>query len=549
MSKNSNGGNPGGPQRLPGRLHFAVLLTLTLAIVFAGYRFYQAQKRVVERDLRQQLIEVAAVKVNQVVAWRLERVGDAAVAVAETRLMPAVQQVLASTEDAEVRQRVLAWMDAVRTNYQYANIVLTDRDGKIRLSSGQLLGTPQLYADLAQGAARSDGVIFRDFPPDIRIVRPHFALGIGLKSDSGATPGAILLGIDPWVALYPTILKWPTSSRTGEAVLVRRDGDEVLYLSDLRRKPGSAMELRKSLTDRTSPVVRAVLGEEGVADGIDYSGIPVLAAARRVPDSEWFVVAKIDELEAYAPLRDSGRLVLLIGGLLVLMCATGVGLIWRHQASTSYRQQYEAEQERRALLGHYDYLTRYANDAILLLDQAGTIVEANDRATESLGYSKEELLKMNVRDLKSPETLAQFQESWDTLHRQGHLVFETTHRRKDGSSFATEVSARLIEGQGKQYCQSIIRDITERKQAEAELRKERDFTSTLVQACPAYFVAIGPAFQVLMMNESMLDALGYKREDVIGKDYVKLFLPEAERAAVAGVFNALLTGTGTTFRN
>jgi len=241
VSKNSSSRNLAGARRLPGRLHFAVLLTLTAAIVFAGYRFYQAQKRVIELDLRQQLMEVADLKVNQVVAWRLERVGDAAVAVAETRLMPAVQQVLASSENAETRQRVLAWMDAVRTNYQYANIVLADRDGKIRLSSGQLLGTPQLYSDLAQGAARTDGVIFRDFPSDIRVVRPHFALGVGLKSDSGASSGAILLGIDPFVDLYPTILKWPTSSRTGEVVLVRRDGDQVLYLSDLRRKPGSAM--------------------------------------------------------------------------------------------------------------------------------------------------------------------------------------------------------------------------------------------------------------------------------------------------------------------
>jgi hypothetical protein len=262
---------------------------------------------------------------------------------------------------------------------------------------------------LAQGAARTDGVIFRDFPSDIRVVRPHFALGVGLKSDSGASSGAILLGIDPFVALYPVILKWPTASRTGEVVLVRRDGDQVLYLSDLSRRPGSAMELRKSLTERTSPVVRAVLGEEGITDGLNYSGIPVLASARRVPNSEWFVVAKIDESEAYAPLQENLRLILFVGGLLVLMCATGVGLIWRHQVSTSYRQQIEAEQERRALLGHYDYLTRYANDAILLLDESGAIVEANDRATESFGYNKEELLRMNLRDLKSPETLAQFQ--------------------------------------------------------------------------------------------------------------------------------------------
>ena len=77
MSKNSSSRNLAGPRRFPGRLHFAVLLALTAAVVFAGYRFYLAQKTVVELDLRQQLMEVADLKVNQVVAWRLERVGDA----------------------------------------------------------------------------------------------------------------------------------------------------------------------------------------------------------------------------------------------------------------------------------------------------------------------------------------------------------------------------------------------------------------------------------------------------------------------------------------
>ena len=465
------GSSVASPQRLPGRLHFAVLLTLAASIVFAGYRFYAAQKRVIELEVREQLTEVADLKSNQVAAWRLERVGDASVAVVDTRLMPDVQQVLSSQDNPAARERVRTWMDAMRANYQYSNVVLTDRSGKIRLASGQLLGTPEFYQELAQEAAAANRVIFRDRPRDGRVVMPHFTLGVGLKSAHGATLGTVTLGIDPWVSLYPAILKWPTSSRTGEAVLVRRDGDHVLYLSELRGEFDSVMELRDGLANWTSPVVRAVLGRDGIADGFDYNGNEVLVAARRVPGSDWFAVAKIDKAEAYAPLRESGTRIAMIGGLLVLMCATGVGLIWRHQVSTSYRQQYEAEQERRALLGHYDYLTRYANDAVLLLDQDGAILEANERATESFGYSKDELLKLNLRDLKSPEILAGMQQTWDTLHKQGHLVFETTNRRKDGSIFATEVSARMIDVEGGRHCQSIIRDITERKQAEQQIRR------------------------------------------------------------------------------
>jgi len=410
-------------------------LALAAAIGFSGYHFYAAQKRVIELEVRQQLTEVADLKVNQVAAWRLERVGDASVAVADTRLMPDVQQVLGSQDNSASRQRVLAWMDAMRANYEYANVILSDSSGRIRLTSGQLMGTPEFYKELTREVAQYRGVGFKDRPRDATVSMPHFTLGIGLKSENGVAFGTLTLGIDPWTSLYPTILKWPASSRSGEAILVRQDRDEVLYLSELRGELDSAMDLRDSLAKRTSPVVRAVLGH-GIADGIDDIGNAVFASARSVPGSDWFVVAKVDKEEAYAPLRDSEMLILLVGGLLILMCAAGVGLIWRHQVAVSYRQQFEAEQKRRALLGHYDYLTRYANDVVFLLDQDGAIVEANERATESFGYSKEELLKLNIRDLKNPEALAEFQQTWDTLHKQGHLIFETTNQRKDGSVFA-----------------------------------------------------------------------------------------------------------------
>jgi two-component system, cell cycle sensor histidine kinase and response regulator CckA len=107
------------------------------------------------------------------------------------------------------------------------------------------------------------------------------------------------------VSLYPAILKWPTASRTGEAVLLRRDRDQILYLSELRGEFDSVMELRDPLTNRASPVVRAVLGQDGIAEGIGNTGATVLVSARRVLGSDWFVVAKIDEAEAYAPLQPS----------------------------------------------------------------------------------------------------------------------------------------------------------------------------------------------------------------------------------------------------
>src|ERR1035438_8946554 len=85
--------------------------------------------------------------------------------------------------------------------------------------------------------------------------------------------GILLLGIDPSEFLYPLIQSWPTPSRTAETLLVRREGDEVVYLNELRHRKDTAMQLRFPLTDRRIPAVRGALGVEGTAEGIDYRGV------------------------------------------------------------------------------------------------------------------------------------------------------------------------------------------------------------------------------------------------------------------------------------
>ncbi len=454
-------------------LHVAVLMVLASAIGYGGYQFYSTQKQVIESGLHRQLVEIAAAKVSQVSVWRQERMGDAALAAVEARLMPDVQQVLHSRGTPEARRRTLEWMEALRSNYRYANIVLLNSDGQSLLTTGERLGTEDLYAEMVRESARApNGWAFREYHSDPRVVRPHFVLGVRLRTDQGETSGVMLMGIDPQVTVYPSIMKWPTDSRTGEVFLVRRDGDRVLILSDLRRGPEAAMQLEGLGTKTLSPAVRAVVSQ-GIARGVDKSGVEVIATALRVPGDgkDWFVVSQIHAEEAYQPVRDLRMMVLLVSVLLFLACAAGVGLIWRHQVSMSYQQRYESEQERRALLGHYDYLTRNANDAILLLDESGAIRAANDRATEFFGYSKEELVQLNIRQLKTSQTMAEFDKAWEKLHREGSLLYETMNRRKDGREMATEVSVRVIDVDGHKYSQSIVRDITDRKQAERQIRR------------------------------------------------------------------------------
>jgi len=89
-------------------------------------------------------------------------------------------------------------------------------------------------------------------------------------------------------------------------------------------------------------------------------------------------------------------------------------------------------------------------------------------------------------------------------------------------------------------------DITDRKQAEKKLNKERDFSNTLIQSSPIFFVAINAEGKTMMMNQVMLKALGYKKDEVVGTDYSKVFVPEHDRQRLSKIFEKLVKSHDTT---
>lgn len=131
-------------------------------------------------------------------------------------------------------------------------------------------------------------------------------------------------------------------------------------------------------------------------------------------------------------------------------------------------------EERLALASHCATLIEEARDIVLLIDPAGCIVEANRAAEEAYGWSRAELRGMTVRDLRAPENMDEVERQWQASASANGVLFETTHRHRDGHTFQVEVSSRTVEINGHPYRQSFVRDITERRRAEAEMKQRNE---------------------------------------------------------------------------
>src|ERR1019366_6901514 len=170
---------PRAPYQLAG-----LCLVLVAVIGVATYRYDLYEKEAIGREVRNQLLAIADMKVRQISDWRAERMGEA---------------------------QVLTGSQALCNRLPYADAVLSDPRGRRVLSAGRKIGSDEHLRQLAEETVRQEDAAWRDFHRDGPGGAVHLGLNIPLRlAPRSPAFGALMLGIDPADYLYPLLQKWPT---------------------------------------------------------------------------------------------------------------------------------------------------------------------------------------------------------------------------------------------------------------------------------------------------------------------------------------------------
>jgi len=191
----------------------------------------------------------------------------------------------------------------------------------------------------------------------------------------------------------------------------------------------------------------------------------------------------------------------------------------------------ESEKEWRAVVEN-------APGFISIADRDGTIRYVNRTVP---GITIDEVIGRNIKDFEKPEYRPISRQAIEQVFRFGKSgSYQAMGLGPDASNSWYEIHYGPIKRDGQVVGVTFITtDITERKKAEDALRSERDFNKTLIEASPAFFVAIDPDGKTLMMNEAMLQALGYTLDEVRGTHFPSTFVPEHDREILSELFKTL----------
>jgi PAS domain S-box-containing protein len=191
-------------------------------------------------------------------------------------------------------------------------------------------------------------------------------------------------------------------------------------------------------------------------------------------------------------------------------------------------QRKSYEESLRASRDQYRSLLEQAADGIFIIDLNGNYLDGNLKGLEMLGYTREELLQMNASDIVPAEDLATAPLRYDELRAGKTVMSERRLRRKDGTLVYVEINAKML-ADGR--LQSIVRDITERKQAEELLRKSQAQLFAFLDALPLGVFVIDAEGKPFYANRDATQLLG------------KGIVPKARLDKMAEVYQAFLAGT------
>ncbi len=483
---------------------FIVFTFLIIGIITAGYVYYGKLKSGFTENIKDDLVAITVLKVGQIANWRKERLAEAQVIMGNRIMSRHIKEFLVDPQNTGLRKDLLDWMLLLERNSDYSEIFLVGANGKAALSVDSTVAAIGPHSENVILAVMHSGgkVVLTDIQRTNISKTIQLSLIVPILFPDSRSAGALLLIIDPNRFLYPLIQTWPVPSKTAETLLIRREGNDVLYINELRHRKGTTLSLRFPLSQSDLPAVKAVLGERGFTEGIDYRGKPVFASLDHIPDSPWFIVTKVDKDEVYAPFRRNAIVVSVVIIILITSSALCLALWWRQQKVFFYREQYEKE------IGYSTELER-ANKEV-------------ERTVEELRRSNEELKQFAYiasHDLQEPlRMIASYLQLIERRYK-GKLDKDAD----EFIGFAVEGAGRLqnmimgllaysrIETKGKPLKEVNSAEVLGNAVANLKLAIEETgavITADLLPVVKADAVQLAQVFQNLMAN-----AIKFRRDD------------------------------------
>lgn len=500
------------------RSHIILLIiAISSLIILSGYFYLNNESQEIRTKKYNELKAIAEIKVGQLVDWKKERTSEAYFFSENMTYRKNIEDLLNSKNNNAV-ESLTKGLSHIKTTHGYENIFITSNDNSIIFTlEKELEKIDSVTKSFIQLSLNSNSVIFSDFYICKLSNKPHLDIIAPVRNGNGTNIAAMVFRIDPGTFLYPLIQSWPLPSETAETFLVRKEGDDVLFLNELRDQKETALKLRIPLTQSQHPSVKAVLGYTGVYEGFDYRNIEVLAFISPVEDTNWYMIAKVNASEILSELTTRTTLTIILIIFIVLLVIAALWLIYSSKQRNIFRTLYESQEEFKTTL--YSI-----GDAVITTNSKGKIKYLNPVAEELTGWDEKSAYGKNLEEvfkIINEDSREKVENPVEKVLREGMIVGLANHTlliSKSGKEIPIADSGAPIKNENNNIVGVVLvfRDQTQERESFNKIKESEEKYRYLFENNPQPMWIFDLQTQVFLeVNKAAIEHYGYTREEFL----------------------------------
>ncbi len=510
-----------------------ISFALSLLILLSGYVYYRYEEMHIRREKQKQLESIAKLKVAQIAHWYQDELHDAEMIASNPFLKKQIINWLGNRTETN-RAMVRRFINVLKTEHNLNDILLLSIEGqpflhsepdKVRVDSALIENIRLRYQQATSWST------------DLYACATHKTIHIDflatIRDDSNNPVAVIVFRIDPNVQIYPDIQSWPVPSKTSETLLVRQEGDSVLFLNHLRHRNDTALNFKISLQEKNVPAVQAVSGFEGIWEGIDYRGSEVLAQISPIKMTPWYLIAKVDKNEILEGLYETSIYIILFTFLFILMVVIGTVSVYNYRQRNMYKNLWETQEE-------YKTTLYSIGDAVITTDKKGIVKNLNPVAQKLTGWRESQAYGKKLEKvfrIINEYTQEPVENPVQKVLKQGMIVGLANHTlliSRDGREIPIADSGAPIKDKKGNIVGVVLvfsDQTTERTMLRQIADSEKKYRSLYNSIRDAILVA-DTNRNIIDCNRAFIDLFGYSFDEIKGKKTVTVYASEAEFEAM-----------------
>ncbi|HAJ99267.1 MAG TPA: hypothetical protein DCM62_04510, partial [Bacteroidales bacterium] len=413
------------------------------------------------------------------------------------------------------KQRLQQKLNQLSKEHNFCDIFVFSLNGTILASSGTLDGTLAIIEqEKVRIAIQQETKVTTDlFKHETPIGRKIFiSFAFVLHDTIGNVLAGVVTRLDPAQFLYPIIETLPLPSRTAESFIFRVENDTIVYLSNLRHRANTALNLRLPVSHLELPASQAIRGKLGPTLSVDYRGIDVLSYAAKVESTPWYLITKVDMKEV---LEERFRVAFIVFGfslLLLILSFLAAWFIRNRREKTMYRDLYWKEKELLQNQELYKITMDSLEEGIIVTDLKANVQYMNRSASVLTGWGITEALGKKVNEVYSviiEDTGEKQDKIFENVVVKGTLKEMDNHTlllyHKDGNTLPVMNTGAPVFDVGGELTGIVVafQDETQSKQQKRLLMESEAFTRSVLSSLTDHIMVVDNTGTIISSNENI----------------------------------------------